>query len=79
CKDFIQALEACHSNSWAKWTGGCNQTKMELNMCLRKEASILAGSPPLGQRLDRTAKNRSEAKARREKTELVWKDLNEDD
>ena len=39
CREFIQALDACHANNWAKWTGGCNQAKNDLNMCLRKEVS----------------------------------------
>ena len=36
CKEFFQALEACHADNWRKWTGGCNSDKNELNMCLRK-------------------------------------------
>jgi hypothetical protein len=36
CKEFFQALEACHADKWRKWTGGCNNDKHELNMCLRK-------------------------------------------
>ena len=36
CKEFFQALEACHVDKWRKWTGGCNDNKHELNMCLRK-------------------------------------------
>ena len=36
CKGFFQALEACHADNWRKWTGGCNNDKNELNMCLRK-------------------------------------------
>ncbi|KAI0736860.1 hypothetical protein C8Q72DRAFT_28040 [Fomitopsis betulina] len=65
CKDFIQALDACHANNWAKWTGGCNRAKNDLNMCLRKE------------RVDRTTQNREEAKRRRQKTEQAWKDINQ--
>lgn len=38
--DFIQALDACHAKSWAKWTGACNQVKVDLNMCLRKEVGV---------------------------------------
>ncbi|KAI0362692.1 UPF0287-domain-containing protein [Trametes cingulata] len=63
CLEFIQALDACHANGWSRWTGGCNQAKQDLNMCLRKE------------RIDRTAKNREEAKVRRQKTEQAWKEL----
>jgi len=36
CKEFFQALQACHADNWRKWTGGCNNDKNELNMCLRK-------------------------------------------
>ncbi|KAI0781169.1 hypothetical protein BD413DRAFT_503228 [Trametes elegans] len=67
CRDFIQALEACHANGWSRWTGACNQAKHELNMCLRKE------------RIDRTTKNREEAKTRREKTEQALRELHADD
>lgn len=66
CQEFIQALEACHANSWAKWTGGCNGVKNDLNMCLRKE------------RIDRTAKNREGAIQRRQRTEQAWKELREE-
>ena len=38
CRDFFNALELCHANVWAKWTGGCNQAKRDLNKCLHKEA-----------------------------------------
>ncbi|KAI0371724.1 UPF0287-domain-containing protein [Pilatotrama ljubarskyi] len=63
CLEFIQALDACHANGWYRWTGACNQAKQDLNMCLRKE------------RIDRTAKNREEAKLRRQKAEQAWKEL----
>ncbi|TFK90956.1 UPF0287-domain-containing protein [Polyporus arcularius HHB13444] len=66
CREFIQALEACHADGWSRWTGACNQAKHELNMCLRKE------------RVDRTTKNREEAKAKREKIEMAWKELHDD-
>ena len=39
CLEFIQALDACHADGWLRWTGGCNQAKQDLNMCLRKEVS----------------------------------------
>ncbi|PCH38357.1 UPF0287-domain-containing protein [Wolfiporia cocos MD-104 SS10] len=66
CQDFIDALDACHANPWAKWTGGCNAAKHELNMCLRKE------------RVERTAKNREKAKERRAKIEQAWKEIREE-
>ncbi|KAK7023708.1 COX assembly mitochondrial protein [Favolaschia claudopus] len=37
CKDFLEALEQCHSNNWARLFGRCNGQKNELNACLRKE------------------------------------------
>lgn len=37
CKDLIDQLELCHSDIWAKYTGGCNDTKLKLNLCLRSE------------------------------------------
>ncbi|KAF9232144.1 hypothetical protein BU15DRAFT_90732 [Melanogaster broomeanus] len=38
CREFIQALDACHTSNWKRLTGGCNEEKMALNKCLRKEA-----------------------------------------
>jgi hypothetical protein len=37
CKEFFEALGLCHANVWAKWTGGCNQAKRELNKCLHND------------------------------------------
>ena len=42
CREFFDALELCHANVWAKWTGGCNQAKRELNKCLHKEVTPLS-------------------------------------
>ena len=39
CADFIRALEECHAKGFVKLTGGCNQVKKDLSMCLRKEVS----------------------------------------
>ncbi|KZT11497.1 UPF0287-domain-containing protein [Laetiporus sulphureus 93-53] len=66
CKEFIDALNACHADGWKKWTGGCNGVKHNMNMCFRQE------------RVDRSAKNREQAKIKRQKVEQVWKDLNEE-
>ncbi|KAF8584099.1 hypothetical protein K439DRAFT_1244550, partial [Ramaria rubella] len=64
CKDFIQALQECHSAWWgARFMGACNVQKRELNACLRKE------------RLDRSARNRELSKERRAKTEAGWQEL----
>ncbi|KAF8495366.1 hypothetical protein JB92DRAFT_2553210, partial [Gautieria morchelliformis] len=68
CKDFIAALDQCHSQWWgARFMGTCNKAKQELNMCLRKE------------RLDRAARNREVSRERRKKTEAGWQGLEEDD
>ncbi|KAG2034231.1 hypothetical protein BDR03DRAFT_965479 [Suillus americanus] len=67
CREFIQALDACHVNNWARLTGGCNQEKDSLNKCLRKE------------RLERSTRNRAQAKENRLKTEQAWKELHQDD
>ena len=37
CKEFFDALQLCHANIWAKWTGGCNSVKLELNKCLHND------------------------------------------
>jgi len=52
---------------WSRFFGACNQAKHDLNMCLRRE------------RIERTTRNRENAKVRREKTEKVWKELHQDD
>ncbi|KAG1754230.1 hypothetical protein EDB19DRAFT_639427 [Suillus lakei] len=67
CREFIQALDACHVDIWARLTGGCNQEKDSLNKCLRKE------------RVERSTHNRTQAKEKRLKTEQVWKELHQDD
>ncbi|KAG2077779.1 UPF0287-domain-containing protein [Suillus decipiens] len=67
CREFIQALDACHVNNWARLTGGCNEEKDSLNKCLRKE------------RVERSTRNRVQAKEKRLKTEQVWKELHQDD
>ncbi|KAG8217435.1 hypothetical protein J3R82DRAFT_5578 [Butyriboletus roseoflavus] len=67
CRDFIQALEVCHTNNWKRLTGGCNEQKSALIQCLRKETG------------ERSSRNHAAAKERRLKTEQVWKELHEDD
>ncbi|CEH14020.1 Uncharacterized conserved protein [Ceraceosorus bombacis] len=50
CGELIRALNDCHAKGfWHKITGGCNDVKLELNKCLRKE------------RLERTARNAEKA------------------
>ncbi|KAF9228018.1 UPF0287-domain-containing protein [Gyrodon lividus] len=67
CREFIQALDVCHTSNWKRLTGGCNQEKAALNNCLRKES------------IQRSNRNRAEAKERRLKTEQAWRELHEDD
>ena len=41
CHDVIKNLEICHTE-WKKFFGGCNQMKIDLNMCLRAEVSCFS-------------------------------------
>ncbi|KLO18554.1 UPF0287-domain-containing protein [Schizopora paradoxa] len=67
CKELIENLELCHSDVWAKYTGGCNDTKLKLNLCLRSE------------RLERTARNSEKAKEMRVRRQEAMKELHEND
>ncbi|KAH8117432.1 hypothetical protein DFH11DRAFT_1505082 [Phellopilus nigrolimitatus] len=67
CKEFIDALEQCHSSFWSKYFGGCNSIKHDLNMCLRKE------------RVDRAVRNREDAKVRAERRQKALEVLHQDD
>ncbi|KAF2099642.1 UPF0287-domain-containing protein [Rhizodiscina lignyota] len=61
CDEVMQALEECHARGFLyRCTGGCNNAKLAVNMCLR------------GERLERTRKNREEAKVKRAKAEAAW-------
>jgi len=56
CGEFIEALHACHAKGMLyRLSGACNDEKYALSMCLRKE------------RLERTERNREEAKERNRK------------
>lgn len=62
----MTALEECHARGFLwKSLGMCSSAKHEVNMCLRAE------------RLKRTAENRAKAKAKRQKIEAIWKDIEE--
>ncbi|RXK41157.1 hypothetical protein M231_01561 [Tremella mesenterica] len=63
CAEYIQALEECHARGWIRYLGACNSQRRELVLCLRKE------------RLNRTARNREEAKVRTAKKKEVWAEL----
>ena len=60
----MRILDECHARGFMfKALGGCNEAKQDVNMCLR------------AQRLERTAKNREEAKKKRERIEQKWKEM----
>ncbi|KAF8497063.1 hypothetical protein F5888DRAFT_1923743 [Russula emetica] len=67
CREFFDALELCHANVWAKWTGGCNEAKRKLNKCLHKES------------VARAARNREDAKMRNARREKALQELHEND
>lgn len=60
----MTALEACHAKGFLhKTMGNCSELKHEVNMCLRAE------------RLQRTAHNREEAKAKRVKMDKIFAEI----
>ncbi|PWN93949.1 UPF0287-domain-containing protein [Acaromyces ingoldii] len=62
CGELIQRLQECHEHGfWNRLLGSCNGIKEELNQCLREE------------RIARTARNREESRAQRERTRHLWK------
>ena len=66
CEEVMAALDECHARGFLhKMIGGCNEAKLEVNRCLRAE------------RLKRTARNRETAKAKKEKIQRVWKEIDE--
>ncbi|KAJ6547355.1 hypothetical protein B0H19DRAFT_953285, partial [Mycena capillaripes] len=67
CKEFMDALEQCHSSNWARLFGHCNRQKDELNACLRIE------------RIERTNENRETAKERKLKAEQARKKFYDDE
>ena len=63
----MQALDECHARGFLyRAFGNCNNAKHAVNMCLRAE------------RLERTRKNREEAKIRRAKTEAAWAQIDKE-
>lgn len=66
CEEVIAILEECHARGFIwKMFGNCTDAKTKVNMCLR------------AQRLERTRKNREDAKAKREHIKQVWKEIDE--
>ena len=41
CNDEIVALKECHLDMYKKYTGGCNDIKVSLDNCLKKEKKRL--------------------------------------
>ncbi len=61
----------------ARWTGTCNAQKDALNVCLRQEVRYKLsprGRSPT-QRIDRTTRNREEAKERTAKKKAIWAEI----
>ena len=62
----MAALDECHAQGFLhKMLGGCNEAKRDVNKCLRAE------------RLERTAKNREKSKAKKERIQAIWKEIDE--
>lgn len=60
----MSALEECHARGFLwKSLGMCSGLKTEVNKCLRAE------------RLERTARNREEAKVKNQKIKAVWAEI----
>lgn len=60
----MNALDECHARGFLwKAMGMCSNIKVEVNKCLRAE------------RLQRTAANREDAKAKRERIKSVWAEI----
>jgi COX assembly mitochondrial protein 2 len=57
CEGIVQSLKACHSDSWKKFTGGCNEIKVEMDHCFKLEKKRL---------LDEMNKDLAERKNRHE-------------
>jgi len=66
CGDLVQALKECHASTFNKLTGACNKVERELGVCLGQE------------RMARAAKNRENAKVRRERYDAALKAMDED-
>ncbi|KAI9811321.1 MAG: hypothetical protein M1827_005480 [Pycnora praestabilis] len=60
----MAVLDECHARGFLyKSLGMCNKAKNDVNLCLRAE------------RLDRTARNRAQAKVERAKIKSVWAEV----
>ncbi|KAF2719947.1 UPF0287-domain-containing protein [Polychaeton citri CBS 116435] len=64
CEEIMTALDECHARGFLwKSMGMCSSIKRDVNKCLRAE------------RLERTAKNREEAKKRRDHMKKIFAEI----
>ncbi|KAK3678230.1 hypothetical protein LTR37_021500 [Vermiconidia calcicola] len=64
CEEIMNALEECHARGFLwKSMGMCTDVKTQVNKCLRRE------------RLERTAHNREVAKAKKEKINAIFAEI----
>ncbi|KAL7272852.1 hypothetical protein RUND412_004317 [Rhizina undulata] len=64
CDEVMAILEECHARGFLwKAAGMCNEAKQNVNLCLRAE------------RLERTQKNRKNAKVNRERMNEIWAEI----
>ncbi|KAK7521896.1 cytochrome c oxidase biogenesis protein Cmc1-like protein [Phyllosticta citriasiana] len=64
CEELANALEECSARGFLwRCAGMCTKPKHALNMCLRAT------------RIERTAKNRDEAKLKREEIKKTWAEI----
>lgn len=60
----MTALDECHARGFLwKSLGMCSELKRQVNKCLRAE------------RLERTARNREQAKVKNERIQAVWAEI----
>jgi COX assembly mitochondrial protein 2 len=41
CEAVVQQLKDCHKDTWQKFTGGCNDIKVALDQCFKREKKQL--------------------------------------
>ncbi|SAM07662.1 hypothetical protein [Absidia glauca] len=64
CEEVIEALEQCHkANSFNKFLGFCNDAKIQVDHCLKKEFAI------------QRQENKSKGAEKRAKMKNVWQDM----
>jgi len=64
CEEVMLALEECHTRGFlTRMLGGCNDAKRAVNRCLRQE------------RLLRTKENHEKSRAKNEKIQKLWEEV----